>query len=119
MPTNVVSDCPNAMQTTASDDRTLLHAKDCTCTRCADKCKYLDNSAKHVGTDSSGTTGSSESDDSNSFIGTEDEKYSKAEEKMLQKMFPISAKIILRKEQEFQPQKPLCHTSTMSTGPKE
>jgi hypothetical protein len=94
------NDSPNAVQTTT----TLLHPQDCTCTRCADKCKYLDNSAKHVGTDSSGTTGSSESDDSNSFICTEDEMYSEAEAKVFSKMFPISAKIIKRKQQEVQPE---------------
>jgi hypothetical protein len=98
-----VSDCPTAVRTTTSDDRTLLHPNDCTCTRCADNCKYLDNSAQHVGTDSSGTTGSSESDDSNSFICTEDEMHSEAEAKMFKKMFPISAKIIMRKQQEVQP----------------
>jgi hypothetical protein len=104
MPTNVVSDCPNAMQTTASDDRTLLHAKDCTCTRCADKCKYLDKSAKHVGTDSSGTTGSSESDDSNSFNCTEDDSfvcdddavYTAAEKLVLNKMFPKTSHLFKR-----------------------
>ena len=85
-------DTQNTIVRTATD---VLHPKSCTCTRCADICKFLDNTAQHVGTLSPGATGSSESEGSNSFVSSEEEIYTEAEAKMMKSMFPKSVKKIV------------------------
>jgi hypothetical protein len=72
------------------------HDGQCTCIRCADNCKFLDITAKHVGTDTSGTTGSSDSDQSDNFICSEEENYTHNDRKQLKLMFPITAQRIMR-----------------------
>jgi hypothetical protein len=77
-----------------------MHNTSCGCTKCADCCKYMDVTAKHIGTDSSGTTGSSDSEDCDSFICSEEESFTNADEKQLQLMFPITSKRMLRPADE-------------------
>jgi hypothetical protein len=80
------------------DDRSA-HPTNCACTRCAANCKYLNLKAEHMGSDTSGTTGSSESDYADSFVSSEEDIYTAAEAEQLKIMFPISAHRITTKIQ--------------------
>ena len=91
------SDSDDTRNTIVRTTTDVLHPKSCTCTRCADICKFLDNTAQHVGTLSPGATGSSESEGSNSFVSSEEEIYTEAEAKVLKSMFPKSVKVIVGK----------------------
>jgi hypothetical protein len=79
------------------------HSRHCCCTRCTDASKYMDVTAKHMGSDTSGTTGSSDSDDFDSFICSEDDNFTKADEIQLKILFPITAKRMLQRTVQQQP----------------
>jgi hypothetical protein len=70
---------------------THKHSKNCTCVRCAQRCKYVQIQSKHVGSDSSGTTCSSGSE-IDDFVCSQEEAFSAKELDELELMFPISAK---------------------------